>query len=172
MKNNQWKTSDPKDAATSKGSNAKAMGAIALAGDYNILNAACKDCLPASPAPAREAAITARKRPVGTGESKTGRLPASSAYRDSTGRIWAYRGKRGRVLALLATSRTGLTQWDTLPWHTRLGGTIHALRRDGLVIDTEREGEYRHARYWLRTTGCLIMQAETGPEMLSEGVVP
>jgi hypothetical protein len=49
-----------------------------------------------------------------------------------------------------------VTQWDTLPWHTRLGGTIHALRCDGLAIETVREGEYRHARYWLRTPGALV----------------
>ena len=78
------------------------------------------------------------------------------AYCDSTGRKWAYRGKRARVLAMLATGRNGVTQWDTLPWHTRLGGTIHAMRKDGLTIETVREGEYRHARYWLRTPGQLI----------------
>lgn len=84
---------------------------------------------------------------------------AATAFRASTGAVWRYRGKRGRVLAMLATSPTGLTQWDTLPWHTRLGGTIHALRRDGLAIDTEREGEYRHARYRLATPGKLINAA-------------
>ena len=80
-------------------------------------------------------------------------------YRGSAGRIWSYRGKIGRVLAMLA-SRTedGLTQWDTLPWHTRLGGSIHRLREDGLSIETEREGDYRHARYRLRTPGRLIIQ--------------
>lgn len=71
------------------------------------------------------------------------------------GRIWRYSGKRGRVLAMLASGQ-GVTQWCTLPWHTRLGGTIHALRKDGLAIETIREGEYRHARYWLRTPGKLI----------------
>ncbi|MCB2052511.1 MAG: hypothetical protein KDE63_13895 [Novosphingobium sp.] len=45
-----------------------------------------------------------------------------------------YRGKRARVLTMYATSREGVTQWDCLPWHTRLGGTIHAMRRDGLDI--------------------------------------
>ncbi len=74
---------------------------------------------------------------------------APTAYRDSVGRIWRYRGKRARVLDMLATMPQGLTQWDTLPWHTRLGGTIHALREDGLVITTELEGECRHARYRL-----------------------
>ena len=76
------------------------------------------------------------------------------AYRAPTGRIWRYSGKRARVLAMLATGH-GVTQWDTLPWHTRLGGTIHALRGDGLAIETQREGEYRHARYWLRTPGTI-----------------
>ncbi|MBY4636823.1 hypothetical protein K5P26_06675 [Sphingopyxis sp. XHP0097] len=80
------------------------------------------------------------------------------------GRKWAYKGKRGRVLAMLVTGGNGVTQWDTLPWHTRLGGTIHTLRRDGLVIDTEREGDCGHARYRLMTPGTLFQQAETGAE--------
>ena len=85
---------------------------------------------------------------------------ATVAYRAPTGRVWRYGGKRGQVLAMLATMPAGLTQWDTLPWHTRLGGTIHVLRRDGLAIDTEREGEYRHARYRLSTPGSLIIHSE------------
>lgn len=83
---------------------------------------------------------------------------AAIAFRASTGIVWRYSGKRGRVLAMLATMPAGLTQWDCLPWHTRLGGTIHAMRRDGLAIETEREGEYRHARYRLTTPGSLIKQ--------------
>ena len=49
-----------------------------------------------------------------------------------------------------------------------LGGAIHALRGDGLAIETEREGEYRHARYLLRSPGCLIKQAgnSAGPVKL------
>ena len=78
-----------------------------------------------------------------------------AAFRAPTGRVWHYSGKRARVLVLLATRPEGVTQWDTLPWHTRLGGTIHALRDDGLAIDTQREGEFRHARYRLRTPGTL-----------------
>lgn len=93
--------------------------------------------------------MSARK---GTGHPK----PTQAAFRASTGRIWRYRGKRARVLAMLAIGGKGVTQWDTLPWHTRLGGTIHALRQDGLTIETAREGEFRHARYWLRTPGQLI----------------
>lgn len=87
-------------------------------------------------------------------------LPESVAYRDATGRTWRYRGKRGRVLAMLASSPAGVTQWDTLPWHTRLGGTIHALRRDGLEISSELEGEFRHARYRLHMSGSLIIQPD------------
>jgi hypothetical protein len=68
--------------------------------------------------------------------------------------VWRYSGKRARVLAMLASGQ-GVTQWDTLPWHTRLGGTIHVLRGDGLTIETVREGEFRHARYRLRTVGKL-----------------
>lgn len=92
----------------------------------------------------------------------TGHLrPCRAAYRASSGRIWRYRGKRARVLALLATMPGGITQWHTLPWHTRLGGTVHAMRRDGLEISTELEGEYRHARYRLRTSGQMIEGSES-----------
>jgi len=83
-----------------------------------------------------------------------------AAYRAPTGRIWHYRGKRARVIVMLATAPNGITQWDTLPWHTRLGGTIHSLRRDGLEISTELEGEYRHARYRLHTIGQIVGGAD------------
>ncbi|MAP68225.1 MAG: hypothetical protein CL952_01730 [Erythrobacteraceae bacterium] len=86
------------------------------------------------------------------------------AFRAPAGRTWRYRGKRARVLEMLATTPTGITQWDTLPWHTRLGASIHVLRQDGLVIDTQREGDCRHARYRLVTTGTLIIQAENRGE--------
>lgn len=79
-------------------------------------------------------------------------------FRAPDGRVWAYTGKRGRVLYMLATMGGGVTQWDCLPWHTRLGASVHVLRCDGLVIDTEREGDCRHARYTLRTAGSLIIQ--------------
>lgn len=89
------------------------------------------------------------------------------AFRCSTGRIWAYTGKRGRVLYMLATMGEGVTQWDTLPWHTRLGASVHVLRNDGLEIDTALEGEYRHARYTLRTAGSLIIQAENSAAQIT-----
>ncbi|WP_066556806.1 hypothetical protein [Croceicoccus bisphenolivorans] len=72
------------------------------------------------------------------------------------GRKWPYKGKRGRVVDMLAQNAAGITQHDTLPWHTRLGGTIHALRQDGLEISTELEGPYRHARYRLHTPGRIV----------------
>ena len=74
------------------------------------------------------------------------------------GRCWGFGGKAGRVLAMLATKLAGMTQYDTLPWHTRLGASIHSLRKAGLDIVTEREGPCRHARYKLRTPGTLIEQ--------------
>lgn len=80
--------------------------------------------------------------------------------RTAEGQSWTYRGKRGRVLAMLANADNGVTQWDTLPWHTRLGGSIHAMRADGLSIATQIEGKYRHARYHLATAGCLLIQAK------------
>lgn len=82
------------------------------------------------------------------------------AFRAAGGATWSYRGKRGRVLAMLAQTPEGVTQWDTLPWHTRLGGNIHALRRAGLTISTEIEGRYRHARYRLATPGSVIIHRE------------
>lgn len=89
--------------------------------------------------------------PVGAFEGQRRVHAAKTAYRDSEGRFWRYRGKRARVLQMLVTMSQGVTQHDTYPWHTRLGGTIHALREDGLVISTELEGPYRHARYRLAT---------------------
>ena len=65
---------------------------------------------------------------------------------------------------MLATMGQGVTQWDCYPWHTRLGGTIHALREAGMVIDTVREGPFRHARYFLRTPGTVIIQPENRGE--------
>ena len=100
---------------------------------------------------------SATGKPV-TGATKAAGKGAAIAFRASSGAVWRYTGKRGRVLAMLANMPAGLTQWDCLPWHTRLGGTIHAMRRDGLAIDTEREGEYCHARYRLATPGSLIKQ--------------
>ena len=82
------------------------------------------------------------------------------AFRAADGATWSYGGKRGRVLAMLANGSDGVTQWDTLPWHTRLGGTIHAMRQDGLAISTEIVGRYRHARYRLATPGSLIIQPQ------------
>lgn len=86
--------------------------------------------------------------------------PAETLFAAPTGRLWGFRGKRGRVLRMLATMGQGVTQWDCLPWHTRLGASVHVLREAGLAIETQREGEFRHARYFLRTTGSLIQQVD------------
>lgn len=88
---------------------------------------------------------------VGASRGQKPRHRRKAAYRDSEGRKWHYRGKRARVLDMLVASPGGITQWDCLPWHTRLGASIHAMREDGLAISTELEGEYRHARYRLAT---------------------
>lgn len=77
-------------------------------------------------------------------------------FRSVVGRTWRYRGKRARVLTLVTSAPDGLTQWDTLPWHTRFVGTIHVLREDGLAIETACKGDCRHARYRLLTAGCLV----------------
>lgn len=78
--------------------------------------------------------------------------------RAANGQSWSYSGKRGRVLAMSAEAGDGVTQHDTLPWHTRLGGSIHVMRQDGLIVTTELEGEYRHARYRLAMGDCLSIQ--------------
>ena len=108
----------------------------------------------------QDSKITARVYRDGeiTGATPAAKRPQAQtvAYRDIGGREWRYTGKRARVLSMLATMRQGVTQWDCLPWHTRLGGTIHAMRRDGLEIATALEGEYRHARYHLCTAGTLL----------------
>ena len=85
---------------------------------------------------------------------------AKTAYRGPDGRRWAYSGKRAVVLDMLVERAAGITQWDTLPWHTRLGGTIHAFRRDGLEISTEIEGKDRHARYRI----CVRLVSDKTPD--------
>lgn len=85
---------------------------------------------------------------------------ARIAFRASGGRLWAYRGKRARVLAMLATNGHGVTQWDCYPWHTRLAASVKVMRDDGIEIETTLEGPYRHARYRLRTPGTLIIQGQ------------
>lgn len=80
-------------------------------------------------------------------------------YRCHDGSVIGFTGKRGRSFELLARSPSGLTQWDTLPWHTRLGASIHDMRRAGLLIETRMEPNAdsgRHARYFLRTPGRLL----------------
>ncbi len=89
-------------------------------------------------------------------QGKTRHCQPQVTFTGLEGRKWCYRGKRARVLILLFQCES-VTQWDTLPWHTRLGGTIHAMRCDGLDIETEIEGEFRHARYRLRTKGSLLI---------------
>ena len=108
----------------------------------------------------RARAYCAIKCPESDDKGVSGRDLAVVTCRDSAGRKWAYRGKRARVVEMLATMPDGLTQWDALPWHTRLGGTIHALRQDGLEISTELEGPDRHARYRLHSPVRVIEQAD------------
>lgn len=81
-------------------------------------------------------------------------------YRCADGSIIALSGKRGRVLARLATG-VGVSQLDCFPWHTRLGASIHDMRRAGLDIETRIEPSAdgaRHARYFLRTPGRLLQR--------------
>ena len=113
-------------------------------------------------------AMPARILGVYTRQARAGADYPQVSFRASTGSVWAFVGKKGRVLQMLATMAHGVTQWDCLPWHTRLGGTIHALREAGLAIETVREGDFRHARYFLRTPGCLLIQAQNsvGPVIL------
>lgn len=153
----------PPDAATSEGQ-CKAVEANAGSGYATGGQAGNSEVPPGSalahPARARESRTEARER-------KRGFRQPRAAFQAPDGRIWRYSGKRACVLIMLVEHDHGITQWDTLPWHTRLGGTVHAMRRDGLDISTELEGEYRHARYRLRIRGRLLLQPES-----SEGAVP
>lgn len=85
-------------------------------------------------------------------------------FRADTGEEWSIAGKCGRVLFMLATRPQGVTQWCTFPWHTRLGASIHQLREVGLSIETQREGDCRHARYFLQTPGRLLTPRGNGGE--------
>lgn len=107
--------------------------------------------------------LSPRNRPVNLGRRAHARNDRIE-FEGSNGQLWTYSGKRARVLEMLATTPGGVTQWDCYPWHTRLGASVHALRCDGLEIETEREGEYRHARYRLRTGGSLLIQGENNGE--------
>jgi len=99
-----------------------------------------------------------------TGTRRSGEQSRRVTFRTAAGQLCSYTGKRGRVLEMLAKGAGGVTQWDCYPWHTRLGASIHAMRRDGLMIETQREGEYRHARYRLTTPGCLMPQLAKSDE--------
>lgn len=80
-------------------------------------------------------------------------------FRGNNGEVWKHRGKVGRVLELLANQASGVTQYNTYPWHTRLAASIEILRKSGLEIETKREGAFRHARYHLVTKGTLVCSA-------------
>lgn len=102
MKNNQMEIKGPKDAATSKGPNAKAVEAIALPKDYTNEFDHCK-VKPDRPAAPNWCSNTrARAAALATGTS--GRRPhlAQVAIGAPAGRKWACRRKRGRLLAMLA----------------------------------------------------------------------
>lgn len=85
-------------------------------------------------------------------------------FRGDNGEVWKHRGKVGRVLELLANQASGVTQYNTYPWHTRLAASIEILRKSGLAIETKREGAFRHARYHLVTKGTLVCSATEGLE--------
>ena len=149
----------PEDVRASTGPYAKSGEAIALVEAYNKSHWDDKTN-PMGPAERRDAQLSgtlasSANMPVESRRCKPAKVLPKAVFGDSAGRKWAYRGKRARVLVMLANTSSGVTQWDTLPWHTRLGGTIHALREDGLVISTEIEGEDRHARYRLTTPGTI-----------------
>ncbi len=160
-----------------------------MSAPFNSAEAACRAALPPTKGPpvdpatrgpsiAKEANAGLSYQIAGAGEKVLGsdttcpntgpphnrRASGRVSFRASTGALWAYTGKRGRVLEMMAKDAGGVTQWDCYPWHTRLGASIHAMRRDGLMIETQREGEYRHARYRLSTPGRLLTRVETGDD--------
>lgn len=153
MRRSQPKENGPQDAATSQGPNAKAVEAIASHVPYT------KGKL------GRKAKVGRRSAALPNWRNSDAGLSLVATFEASDGRTWRYTGKRARVLVMLVQEgHSGLTQWDTYPWHTRLGGTIHAMRQDGLAISTELEGDWRHARYRLCTEGRLLIQAKAGGE--------
>jgi hypothetical protein len=83
-------------------------------------------------------------------------------FRAPTGELWVHSGNAAKVLRLLATHPGGITQFSTLPWHTRLAASIQILRLSGIAIETVREGPSRHARYYLLTRGELLAQEGEG----------
>lgn len=163
MINKRQKTNDPKDAPTSEGPNASTVEARASDSGYPKGGQLRKENPDEGKRGGQLMAHYARAR---VSLAEIDRVAASIRLEGADGKVWSYRGKRARVAAMLSTMPDGVTQWDCLPWHTRLGGTIHALRRDGLEISTELEGECRHARYRLSTFVRLIKQAKN-----SEGPV-
>lgn len=104
------------------------------------------------------------KSPLGRQGGSGRRKAPRTAFRGSTGQIWAFGGKCGRVLAMLAKCREGITPFDCWPWHTRLGASVHVLRKAGLTVRTEREGDCNHARYFLMTAGHLVQPADGNGE--------
>lgn len=82
------------------------------------------------------------------------RAKARLTCHPSNGKPFIFRGKRARVLRMLATAPRGMTPQDCLPWMTRLAAVICVLRhKHGLSIVTvmERHDDGRHARYTLTT---------------------
>lgn len=72
----------------------------------------------------------------------------------------SFSGQVALTLVMLQRSRCGgITQFSTLPYHTRLAASIHELRESGLQISTTREGESGHARYHLQSVGELIIHS-------------
>ena len=94
-------------------------------------------------------------------QSKTGDSNSTIViFLGDCGQKFGHKGKVGRVLKMLATNPSGITQYSTYPWHTRLAASIKVLRDSGLIIQTEREDSTRHARYILQTGGKLIGQSQ------------
>ena len=75
------------------------------------------------------------------------------AFRDTTGRIWRFKGARAGILWTMVNSPNGVSQRDCMAWTIRLGAIIHAMRTMGLDIATELEGPNREAHYRLITDG-------------------
>lgn len=76
-------------------------------------------------------------------------------FRCLDGAVFMLSGKTAQIMHMLVIRNDGITPFDTWPLTTRLGSTIHQLRRRyGLEICTEMEphkGGF-HARYRLVTS--------------------
>lgn len=88
--------------------------------------------------------------PTAGAQSPTRRRRDTLRVTTRDGRAIIFTGKAARVLAMMAAGQS-LTPHDVWRWHTRLAASVCIIRKAGLAVATDREGDARHARYRLTT---------------------